>query len=128
VDPLGLTSCELAKKMEVSGVPRPKDSAAHHIVGETSKGAKPSRDILKKHNIDINSAENSVFLPNKNNQDNMSGILHNGRHPDDYITAVNVRIEQADIRGGKPEVLNELKNIRDVLSNAGRDSSWYTIL
>ncbi|WP_200873538.1 RHS repeat-associated core domain-containing protein, partial [Lonsdalea quercina] len=128
IDPLGLTSCQLSSAMEKSGVPRPADSAAHHIVGETSKAAKPARDILNKHGIDVNGAENGVFLPNKNNSDGLSGILHNGRHPDDYLSAVNHRIEQADILGGKQEVIRELGRIRDILSSAQRNASWYTIL
>ncbi|MFJ0492295.1 AHH domain-containing protein [Citrobacter werkmanii] len=128
IDPLGLTSCELSKAMEKNGTPRPKDSAAHHIVPETAKGAKPARDILKKHKIDVNGADNGVFLPNRNNTDGMSGILHNGKHPDDYISAINNRIESADIRGGKQEVINELGRINDILSSANRNSSWYTIL
>ncbi|HDY7619952.1 TPA: AHH domain-containing protein [Vibrio vulnificus] len=128
VDPLGLTSCELAKKMEDSGVPRPKDSAAHHIVGETSKGAKPARDILKKHDIDINGADNGVFLPNKNNTSDMPGILHNGRHPNDYLKSVNDRITIADTLGGKQAVLDELSAMRSTLSSADRNASWYTVL
>lgn len=61
INPLGLTSCQLSKAMEKNGTPRPKNSAAHHIVPETAKGAKPARDILKKHKIDINGADNGFF-------------------------------------------------------------------
>jgi len=128
VDPLGLTSCQLSAAMEKNGTPRPKNSAAHHMVPETAKGAQPARDILNKHGIDINGANNGVFLPNRNNTDSLSGILHNGKHPDDYISAINRRIENADIRGGKQEVINELGGINDILSGADRNSSWYTIL
>ena len=128
VDPLGLTSCELSKSMENSGTPRPDNSAAHHIVGETSKVAQPARDILKKHNIDINGAENGVFLPNLNNQDNMSGILHNGKHPDVYLDRVNENITLADKYGGKQGVLNALSDMRNTLSSADRNASWYSII
>jgi len=83
---------------------------------------------LNKHGSDVNGAGNGVFLPNKNNSDGLSGILHNGRHPDDYLSAVNHRIEQADILGGKQEVIRELGRIRDILSSAQRNASWYTIL
>ncbi|MDV5354758.1 AHH domain-containing protein [Enterobacter asburiae] len=128
INPLGLTSCQLSKAMEKNGTPRPKNSAAHHIVPETAKGAKPARDILKKHKIDINGADNGVFLPNRHNTDVMSGILHNGKHPDDYILAISDRVEAADISGGKQEVINELGRINDILSSAERNSSWYRIL
>lgn len=58
----------------------------------------------------------------------MSGIKHNGRHPDKYIDAVNRRIIKADDVGGKQGVLDELSKINDILSSARRDASWYTIL
>jgi len=69
-----------------------------------------------------------VFLPNRSNTDGMSGILLEGKNSDKYIDAVNRRIEAADIAGGKQEVINELGQINNILSNASRNSSWYTIL
>ncbi|AWR61121.1 AHH domain-containing protein [Escherichia coli] len=73
--------------------------------------------------------KNGVFLPNRNNVDEaLSGIKHNGRHPSDYIDAVNTRIIDADKLNGKQGVLDELSKIRDILSSANRDASWYTIL
>ncbi|EOT8214739.1 RHS repeat-associated core domain-containing protein [Escherichia albertii] len=128
IDPLGLTSCQLSAAMEKNRTPRPANSAAHHIVPETAKGARPARDILNKHGIDINGPDNGVFLPNRNNTDGISGVLHNGKHPDDYISAINERIRNADKLGGKQEVINELGRINDILSGANRNSSWYTIL
>lgn len=69
-----------------------------------------------------------MFLPNRSNTDGMSGILLEGKNSDKYIDAVNRRIEAADIAGGKQEVINELGQINNILSNASRNSSWYTIL
>lgn len=66
-DPLDLTSCALANGMEKAGTLRPANSAAHHIVPEIEKGDRPARDILRRHDIDINGVENGVFLPNRNN-------------------------------------------------------------
>lgn len=128
VDLFGLTSCQLAKAMENSGISRPSHSAAHHIVPETAKAADPARKILKKHGIDINSELNGVFLPNRTNTNNLPGILHNGRHPNEYIRAVNERIGDADKLGGKPAVLNELNNIKTILTNAPRNSDWRIVL
>ena len=132
IDPLGLTSCELAAAMEAAmkeeGISRPADSAAHHIVAENAKAAQPARDILNKHKIDINGVKNGVFLPTNKNNNGMLGIEHNGRHPDDYIKAVNKRIVDADRLGGKDAVLKELENIKNILANADRNASWYTIL
>ncbi|EMH6334809.1 AHH domain-containing protein, partial [Proteus mirabilis] len=129
VDPWGHCAVKLSKNMVADGTPRPANTAAHHIVGDTSKGAQPARDILKKHGIDVDDARNGVFLPNRNNVDEaLSGIKHNGRHPDKYIDAVNRRIIKADDVGGKQGVLDELSKINDILSSARRDASWYTIL
>ncbi|MDC9753476.1 AHH domain-containing protein [Proteus mirabilis] len=100
--------------MVVDGTPRPANTAAHHIVGDTSKGAQPARDILKKHGIDVDEA--------------LSGIKHNGRHPNDYIEAVNERIIRADKEGGKQGVIDTLSEIREILSSASRNAKWKTIL
>ncbi|MBH3134939.1 AHH domain-containing protein [Serratia marcescens] len=114
--------------MEKAGTPRPANSAAHHIVPETAKGARPARDILKQHDIDINGADNGVFLPNRNNVDGLPGILHNGKHPDKYLDAVNQRILDAHEFGGKQGVLDELQLMRETLLSADRGASWYTVL
>ena len=129
IDPLGLTSCQLAAAMEkATGISRPVNSAAHHIVPETTKGAQKARDILKRYDIDVNGAENGVFLPNYKNTNGMPGILHNGKHPNSYIDAINERIVKAAEQGGRDSVLEELENIRNILANADRNASWYTIL
>jgi len=128
VDPLGLCSLKLSRNMKKAGIERPANSAAHHIVGDTSKKALPARAILSKHGIDVDDAVNGVFLPNRNNMDDLTGILHNGKHPDKYFEAVNRRILLADEMGGRKEVINELNRIRETLSGASRNSSWYNIL
>ncbi|WP_180297845.1 RHS repeat-associated core domain-containing protein, partial [Snodgrassella alvi] len=128
IDPWGWCPAKLARNMKKAGIKRPKDSAAHHIVGDTAKRAAQAREILKKHGINIDGAENGVFLPNRKNTDGLSGILHDGKHPNDYFDAVNERIIKADKRGGKQGVLDELNKIRGILSSADRNSSWYDIL
>jgi len=115
--------------MTDSGTARPSNTAAHHVVGESSVRAQPARDILNKHNIDINSAENGVFLPNRNNIDtSVPGILHNGRHPNSYIDLVNSRVNVADQMGGKQGVLNELSLLNHELLASPRDASWQTVI
>ena len=128
VDPKGLTSKQLAAALVNAGEPCPKNSAAHHIVGETSKRAEPARKVFDKHGIDINSAENGVFLPNRNNKDNLPSILHNGRHPNQYLDKVNARIGSAHVAGGKTKVLEELSKIKSDLLSAQRDADWRTVL
>jgi len=123
-DPWGWCSKKLGKNLKN----RPKDSAAHHIVGDTAKRASPARAILKKHGIDIDSAENGVWLPNKNNKNGMPGIEHNGKHPNAYFDKVNQRIVNADRLGGKQGVLDELSAMRNELSSAPRGAAWATVL
>ena len=129
VDPKGLTSKQLAAALVNAGEPCPKNSAAHHIVGETSKKAQPARDVLTEHDIDVNGAHNGVFLPNRNNTNlEVPGILHNGRHPDAYLEEVNNRMKMADTLGGKQGVLDELANIKKTLLEANRNQDWRTVL
>lgn len=128
VDPLGLCSLKLSRNMKKAGIERPANSAAHHIVGDTSKKAQPAREILSKHGIDVDDAVNGVFLPNRNNISDMPGILHNGKHPNRYFESVNDRIINADRVGGKQSVLDELESIKGILSGSNRNASWYDIL
>ncbi|WP_310591774.1 RHS repeat domain-containing protein [Bacteroides thetaiotaomicron] len=108
-------SKKLAKNLIEHGIKRPDNTAAHHIVG-SGKQAKPANDILKKHNIDIDSHVNGVFLPNSS-QSSASGLLHTGRHTNDYINRVNEEIVAADQLGGKDAVLRQLDIIREGLLN-----------
>lgn len=105
--------------------------AAHHIVPVKDQYGllTDAHDILRKHDIGINDAVNGVFLPTYKNTDSaISGILHSGVHPKDYLSAINSRIRDADVFGGKQAVLDELDNIRNILGNANRNSDWRTIL
>ncbi len=127
IDPWGWCSVKLSNNMEKSGVTRPANSAAHHIVGDTSKEAAPARAILAKYDIDVDSELNGVFLPNRNNSDDLAGILHNGKHPNTYFQKVNQLIQNADL-GGKQAVLDQLQTIRETLQNASRDMPWKSVL
>ena len=61
IDPWGWCSKKLGKNLGN----RPANSAAHHLVGDTSKKAQIARDILKKHGIDIDSAANGYGYQTK---------------------------------------------------------------
>nr|WP_077049320.1 AHH domain-containing protein [Pseudomonas sp. KK4] len=125
IDPLGLCSKALSSNMTQGGTPRPANSAAHHIVGDTAKLAAPARAVLAKHNIHVDNAVNGVFLPNRNNFDsNVPGILHNGKHPNSYFESVNQLIISADKAGGKPMILKTLDRIRNTLLSSPRDAQW----
>ncbi|RQQ79205.1 hypothetical protein DF134_34875 [Burkholderia stagnalis] len=127
VDPWGWCSVKLSNNMEKSGVTRPANSAAHHIVGDTAKEAAPARAILSKYGIDVDSELNGVFLPNRNNTDNLAGILHNGKHPNTYFQKVNQLLQKADL-GGKQAVLDQLQTIRETLQDASRNTPWKSVL
>jgi RHS repeat-associated protein len=141
IDPWGLCSKALGKDLDANGRPNPGNSAAHHLAGDTSARAAPSRAILKKHGIDVDSAENGVWLPNRNNTDlSQPGILHNGRHPNSYVDAVNTRLQNADAaatqagrNGATPAqqraiIQSELDAIRNELLTTPRNSPWSTVI
>lgn len=69
-----------------------------------------------------------MFLPNKNNTDGLAGILHDGRHSNEYVDEINRRIISTDQLGGKQGVIDELANIKDILGNAPRNADWRTVL
>ncbi|MCG8806528.1 sugar-binding protein, partial [Tenacibaculum finnmarkense] len=113
IDEFGLhSSYKLGKNLEAQSVKRPDKTAAHHIVG-SGKSAKPAKDILTKHGIDIDSHKNGVFLPRKGST--APGHKHTGKHLDSYVDAVNKDIIKADKLGGKPAVEKQLDKIRQGL-------------
>ncbi|WP_259648535.1 AHH domain-containing protein, partial [Pseudomonas savastanoi] len=58
----------LSSRMVNSGIARPANSSAHHIVGDTSKLAEPARRIMAKHKIDIDDPTNGVFYQTETTQ------------------------------------------------------------
>jgi hypothetical protein len=106
-------SKKLSVNMEANGTKRPPQTIAHHIVGSGQR-AKPARDILVKHKIDIDSHLNGVFLPDGKNSA-APGYVHTGRHTNEYIDRVNTDIVRADGAGGKPAVVKQLEMIREQL-------------
>lgn len=55
----------LSGNLQAAGVARPADTDAHHIVPYGDSRAAGIRQLLERFDIDINSADNGVFLPNK---------------------------------------------------------------
>ncbi|WP_107431010.1 polymorphic toxin-type HINT domain-containing protein [Streptomyces lydicus] len=98
----------LGDNLEVSGITRPADTAAHHIVASTSPKAAAARQQLAKFGIDINDASNGVFLPRGSASANPSGAsVHSRIHTNDYYSYVN------DLIGGA----RNANEARDVLSH-----------
>ncbi|MFE9439628.1 polymorphic toxin-type HINT domain-containing protein [Streptomyces sp. NPDC006602] len=101
----------LGENLEASGVTRPADTAAHHIVASTSPKAAAARQQLAKFGIDINDAGNGVFLPRGSASANPTGAsVHSRIHTNDYYAYVN------DLIGGA----RNANEARDVLGHIQR--------
>ena len=92
-----------------------KGSAAHHIVAGDDIRAKQARDILKQYDIDINCAENGIYLKHIDPNSKQPGAYHRIIHTDQYYKTVNERITEASNLGGRTEVLNELQRLQEDL-------------
>lgn len=125
---LAQNSTILANNMKNAGRgTKQKGYAAHHIIPATAKEAAIARAILLKHNIDINDSINGVYLPTID-LGNGKGIKHSGKHPDSYSIKISQIINDADIFGGKNQVLIKLNEIRLTLENANGSDKWRDIL
>jgi hypothetical protein len=82
---------------------------AHHIVPGTDSGAAISRTILNKHGIDINHAENGIFL---------SRDEHKKTFSPDYINRISELLRDADTVGTQSTVLETLQYIKTNLKNS----------
>ena len=76
--------------MESAGTVRPSGTDAHHIVAGGAGSAAEARAILARFDIDINAAENGVFLPSNTASVSLSGsAVHSRVHTDAYYSEVN---------------------------------------
>ena len=103
----------LGGNLEAAGVPRPPDTAAHHIVPYGDRRAQRIRDLLGSFNppIDLNSAANGVFLPSRPGS-TAPGAYHPSLHSDDYYDALEIDFENVDSRD---RAIATLDRIRDRL-------------
>ncbi|MDG1331777.1 MAG: RHS repeat-associated core domain-containing protein [Crocinitomicaceae bacterium] len=123
-DPLGLdTSSDalaLNNSMDAAGVPRPDcDHAAHHIV--QSNATDVEWEAARKHmtdlGVDINSADNGIFLPRSGSTDlsnapEMKGTLPHSRvHNKNSKKIITDRIMAATDKKGVKKALNDLKKM-----------------
>ncbi len=105
----GPDSTTLGKNLEATGITRPDNTAAHHIVAGTDKRAATARAILKKEGIDINAADNGVFLPRSSKYAKPPATTHSKVHTNKYYENLTSRLQNS------PDVKNELLLIRDEL-------------
>lgn len=111
-----------AEIKKATGMDKPNGWAAHHIVphGASNRFAKDLQDILKKHDIDLNSSANGVYLPREKGVsttviDGQTMATHNGSHVISYYEFVWRRIDP--VRNDKDKVLKEINYVRDELLN-----------
>ncbi|MEA5023430.1 hypothetical protein SDC9_21106 [bioreactor metagenome] len=83
--------------------------AAHHIVAHGAKKLEAvlSRAILKKYNIDIDAAENGVFLPTVRGAG--SAAYHPGLHTNRYYENVYSLLKGAKDRNDAIRILNDIR-------------------
>ncbi|PIT58948.1 RHS repeat-associated core domain-containing protein [Snodgrassella alvi] len=124
VDPWGLSCGSDAKKlrenMQFAGYREPKyKNSAHHIIMSNSKNKLMDelRNKMKSLGIDINLAENGVYLPTSSKvkaNAKTNAVAHSKVHTKKYTENVYNRLKDIN----DPEALKkELKNIASELSN-----------
>ena len=109
------SSSKLTRNIEeATGVEKSNNEAAHHIVAGSDPRAQEARDILSNEGIDINDADNGVFLPKNKNVENTGGAtIHSTIHTNDYYEKV---IET--LRNAEPGTARDvLKDIGEQLKN-----------
>ncbi|PQP83691.1 hypothetical protein C0Q44_03100 [Paenibacillus sp. PCH8] len=129
---------KLAKEIEKStGMKRPKDWDAHHIVpvGCTKAPCVKLQKIFEDLDIDLNSSANGVYLPKDKGKattviDGTSMATHNGGHATSYYEFVLERIQP--VKNNKKKVEEQLEWIRGELmskrlriGNLGKNGESY---
>jgi hypothetical protein len=104
-----LTSSKLLRKNMVSaGIVEPSyPNAAHHIVAERSSKAAVAQALLTSFGIDINSADNGVFLPTSIVVSNSE--YHPSLHTDVYYQNVENDLLKATNRAEAIQTLNDIR-------------------
>ena len=85
-------------------------NAAHHIVAGKAPNAEAARKILLEYGVDINDAENGVFLLTIKGE---AGAYHPCLHTDGYYRRVTEALNIATI---KADVIDILADIAEPLS------------
>lgn len=113
-----------AELIDAGMPPDPDDCDAHHIVpkNEGRKWAKSyadnARQILESCNIDIDSAMNGIYLPGKDaSRSKCHGSYHKTLHNKVYYEDIHSRLQGAYRSGDCDNVIEELKAIKNDLSN-----------
>lgn len=102
----------------------PEGCDAHHIVPQQDKRkftlpyADNARKILKNCNIDLDSADNGIFLPNKKDgTSKCNGPYHRDLHTENYYKNIFESLDKANADNGCKGVIDELRLIKNNLLN-----------
>ncbi|MEU6484266.1 polymorphic toxin-type HINT domain-containing protein [Streptomyces sp. NPDC046887] len=110
-------STKLGKNLTNGGEAKPAgvDAQAHHIVPCGCKKVTQAWNVLKKHGIDIDSAENGVWMSHQG---------HRGTFVHSYYAYINSEILAADARGGKQAVVDFMSQLKTELSAVDQYARW----
>lgn len=112
---------KLRKNLAAAGEPRPGDGcAAHHIVMKDDgrfPASQQARAILEECGIDLDSAENGVWLPDTKEGSACHGAYHRTLHTEAYADDIYIRLRIAREKDGCDGVIDELKKIKMELVN-----------
>jgi hypothetical protein len=105
---------------------------SQQIIPTSHPLAQKARDILERHKkiVGKNAFDdeiNNVELPTQNNP-NPQGLIYSGKLPNTYVRKINDIVIQADIKGGLPEIINELNRVKNILKNPPPGATWSNIL
>lgn len=103
----------LGENLEATGVSRPANSAAHHIVAGDDIRAAQARAILQREGIDINEAANGAFLPRNQSVAAPPASTHSTLHTNRYYQQLTTELQQAapgTVRDVLADIAQRLQN------------------
>lgn len=105
--------------------PDPDDCDAHHIVpkGEKREWAKEMVESARtslEGCVDIDSAENGIYLPAKRSGAKCPGSYHKSLHSKAYYEYIENRLRSAKEFGGCDSIKEELNAVKEELMNGSK--------
>ena len=106
-----------------------KGSAAHHIVpgDHQNEDADRARQVLVRNNIDINDADNGIYLRHMDKNSLQPGAYHREIHTNEYFRNIADRLEEAEADGLNDKMLSELC-VRDELEAIRNDLLFNNVI
>lgn len=85
-------------------------NAAHHVIEGSDISAQKSRELLKRFNININSPENGILLPENTESSIYKGAIHKTQHTKEYSEYIYNQIKDVSTRDEMITKLIDLKH------------------